>query len=258
MEQTGKSNNCNSSVIQPSTGLKNTTTGQQTVSNAVVAQEFEPIILNDNVTVERPATNGNVSEESNQNRSSIHEIGYDVPPCRAKSYGNSFYNHLRSERIRLETFSAFNWANNVVCPSDLARAGFYYLGQRDWVKCAFCEIWVGDWQDGNIPISEHMKFSPRCAFIVGYNVGNIPIGEDPIRAIVRAEAQQGLHPLLECSEAHNKPYTMKDTEDILCRGPVDTDFIVYECRIKSFENFPKDCPIRPPQLAEAGFYYTGG
>jgi len=58
----------------------------------------------------------------------------------------------------------------------LAAAGFYYTKWSDVVRCAFCGVELGYWEEGDDPFKDHQRCSPSCGFIKGLFVGNIPIG----------------------------------------------------------------------------------
>lgn len=66
-------------------------------------------------------------------------------------------------------------------PFELAEAGFYYTGDADSVKCAFCKVIVRQWTQADVPIMSHWQANPRCKFIKGWNVNNVPLIEDPVR-----------------------------------------------------------------------------
>lgn len=87
---------------------------------------------------------------------------------------------MKNEELRLKSFA--NWpAKNIISPKNLAKFGFYYNGIEDEAKCVFCKGVLQRWEKGDIPLYEHLIHFPRCPFLIGYNVGNIPIGGDPIR-----------------------------------------------------------------------------
>jgi hypothetical protein len=50
----------------------------------------------------------------------------------------------------------------------LAAAGFYYTGRGDIVRCAFCGVEVGWWQEGDSQFDNHKRFSPSCGFDKGF------------------------------------------------------------------------------------------
>ena len=81
---------------------------------------------------------------------------------------------MRSEEARLMTYT--RWPNHAaVSPDDLARAGFFYTGSNDRVQCAFCENVLRNWEAGDNPTFEHRRHFPRCRFVLGQDVGNVPI-----------------------------------------------------------------------------------
>ena len=81
----------------------------------------------------------------------------------------------RFEANRLRTFD-IGWPDDCpVRPNDLAATGMYYVGVRDVVRCAFCGGSLKQWDAGDDPIDEHRKFFPACPFLLGENVGNVPL-----------------------------------------------------------------------------------
>lgn len=90
---------------------------------------------------------------------------------------------------RLNSFTFNGWSDQIpIDPLVLAEAGFYLSKNRreiDQVVCFSCGIRIARWQEGDDPFKEHQRINPRCDFIMGYNVGNIPLCRtsdgDPIR-----------------------------------------------------------------------------
>lgn len=65
---------------------------------------------------------------------------------------------------RLGTF--VNWPEDYhVKAYDLARAGFYYTGTTDMVKCHCCNITISNWKKNDDPISEHLRWNSQCDFM---------------------------------------------------------------------------------------------
>ena len=82
---------------------------------------------------------------------------------------------MRFEQERLRSFA--HWPkSDMIRPSDLARAGMYFIGPGDRVQCAFCKGKLEGWIRGDKPLDEHKKhFGARCRFMQGAQVGNVPI-----------------------------------------------------------------------------------
>ena len=50
-------------------------------------------------------------------------------------------------------------------PADLAKAGFYYFGIKDMVKCFFCNGGLKNWDQKDDPFEDHVRWFPKCQFI---------------------------------------------------------------------------------------------
>lgn len=133
--------------------------------------------------------------------------------------------HMRNEEARLRTFSS--WPNRTpVRPRDLAQAGFFYVGQSDKVQCFCCGGRLNGWEPGDSAWSEHSKHYPNCYFILGHDVGNIPI-------------QTGIEEDASNNLRANDPALMQN----------------FEARRATFAGVRH--PINHERLARAGFYSTG-
>ncbi|XP_038151946.1 E3 ubiquitin-protein ligase XIAP isoform X2 [Cyprinodon tularosa] len=133
--------------------------------------------------------------------------------------------HMKSEEARLQTFSPSWPSNSPVTPRDLAQAGFFYLGCDDRVQCFCCGLKLNGWENGDNPWGEHTKHNPNCFFILGHDVGNVPLLDD---------ASEG-----------------SSSQDMMEDGNMET----FEGRLGSFVGVQH--PVNPERLARAGFYSTG-
>ncbi|XP_034037359.1 E3 ubiquitin-protein ligase XIAP isoform X1 [Thalassophryne amazonica] len=133
--------------------------------------------------------------------------------------------HMRSEESRLQTFSS--WPSTApVSPRDLAQAGLFYSGESDRVQCFCCGGILAGWEIGDSAWGEHSKHFPRCFFVLGHDVGNIPY------LIDRDE------------ESSSRRHTNS-------RGPMER----FEDRLRSFRGVQH--PVDHERLARAGFYSAG-
>ncbi|XP_069099293.1 baculoviral IAP repeat-containing protein 7 isoform X2 [Pleurodeles waltl] len=64
-----------------------------------------------------------------------------------------------------------------VQPSQLSKAGFYYTGFDDRVRCFCCSVGIGEWERHNDPWKKHAQYSPRCEYLKQQK------GPDFIRAV---------------------------------------------------------------------------
>ncbi|XP_053389606.1 baculoviral IAP repeat-containing protein 7-like [Mercenaria mercenaria] len=67
-------------------------------------------------------------------------------------------------RARLSSFSQWT-KGHVMKPEDLAEAGFYFSGVRDFVRCFFCGGGLKNWEYGDSPWIEHARRFSTCAYI---------------------------------------------------------------------------------------------
>ena len=69
--------------------------------------------------------------------------------------------HMRGEVNRFQTFDD-RWpaAQLRASPRQIARAGFFFLGDRDRVKCWYCNGGLQNWDPDDEPWTEHAKWFP--------------------------------------------------------------------------------------------------
>ncbi|XP_009669166.2 baculoviral IAP repeat-containing protein 7 isoform X3 [Struthio camelus] len=75
------------------------------------------------------------------------------------------YPEMGTEEMRLSTFQSWPQYTEVH-PEQLARAGFFYTGRGDMVRCFYCDGSVRNWEFGDDPWREHAKWYPRCEFLL--------------------------------------------------------------------------------------------
>lgn len=205
----------------------------------------------------------------------------------------------REARHRLATFSKNNWpSNSPVDVNSLADAGFLLRKSRlrpDQVECVFCGINLADWKLGDDPFREHSRVNPRCDFLMGYNVHNVPLDgtSDPIRGsnprIERSDDVFG-HPLLwnsqrrledeissqestsgefSSSQGSSSSTSSSPTTSLFGnvigndviqkhRPPCHANYVTFDSRLRSFPpNWQSLCLVDASSLAEAGYFYAG-
>ena len=77
--------------------------------------------------------------------------------------------HLKKYTERLETFiQSINWPSARIKATcrEFADAGFYYLGDRDRVKCFYCNSGLKNWEPTDDPFQEHAKWYLSCEYIL--------------------------------------------------------------------------------------------
>lgn len=175
-----------------------------------------------NPSSDTPLTNGSIYDEEAEDlayRISTGEVVDETKYPKAP--------HMRSEEARLQTFSSWP-CNAPVRPRDLAQAGLFYLGEGDHVQCFCCGGRLHGWEAGDTAWEEHTKHYHYCFFILGHDVGNIPLQGGILEEEYANSSQQS-----------NRHVHMESFEERLC----------------SFEGVQH--PIDHEKLARAGFYSAG-
>ncbi|KAL0973793.1 hypothetical protein UPYG_G00211240 [Umbra pygmaea] len=152
-----------------------------------------------------------------------------------------------SMNVRLDSFRGSPIAQQVSAER-LARAGFYFTGQADRVRCFSCQKTVENWCGEDTPVERHAEASPACKFL-------------------SCTHRSGVN-TLQCAPFINEPPYNEAAEDMefrLRRGEV-VDETIYpmiphmtseDSRFDTFGSWPSTVPVRPRELAQAGLFYLG-
>ncbi|XP_061114765.1 baculoviral IAP repeat-containing protein 7 isoform X2 [Conger conger] len=151
---------------------------------------------------------------------------------------------MRSEEERFRTFQ--DWPSDApVTAVDLAKAGFYFLGTGDKVRCFCCGGILRYWVHGDSPLGEHKRHFPTCSFVLGRNVGNI----QQIPAPGSSDAVDG--------QLLSQLQRMTVDDQVVVGQAVYPEMEAEESRLTTFHNWPTGALVQPEVLARAGFFYTG-
>ena len=107
-----------------------------------------------------------------------------------------YIRRMHSKKSRPLPFKT--WPNLLL---ELAKTGFYYLNSSDRVPCAFCKNVLLNWDIMNKPLDECKRHFSRCRFVLGLDVGNIPIPENEIRAAVHKLCDETLQTKTSLADA---------------------------------------------------------
>ncbi|XP_076024301.1 baculoviral IAP repeat-containing protein 2 [Genypterus blacodes] len=145
----------------------------------------------------------------------VEDMSHQRPTCHNPS--------MCREQERLESFHA--WTLSTITAGELARAGFYHLGQGDRVACFSCGGQLSNWEPGDRAVSEHQRHYPNCRFVRGDRSDNVTLAS----AGAATQLTNVSNPAMQQSDE----------------------------RLLTFVNWPSRIPVRPDQLSKAGFYYAG-
>uniref|UniRef100_A0A8C6QV16 RING-type E3 ubiquitin transferase n=1 Tax=Nannospalax galili TaxID=1026970 RepID=A0A8C6QV16_NANGA len=157
------------------------------------------------------------------------------------------------ELYRMSTYSTFP-AGVPVSERSLARAGFYYMGVNDKVKCFCCGLMLDNWKHGDSPIAKHRQLYPSCSFVQSLVTASLHAtakNASPARS-------SSAHSLGSPSSLPSNPLNSGAVEDF---SPARTNPYSYamsteEARFLTYSVWPLSF-LSPLELARAGFYYIG-
>ncbi|XP_019568240.2 baculoviral IAP repeat-containing protein 2 isoform X2 [Rhinolophus sinicus] len=169
------------------------------------------------------------------------------------------------ELYRMSTYSTFP-AGVPVSERSLARAGFYYTGVNDKVKCFCCGLMLDNWKEGDNPVEKHKKLYPSCSFI--QNLVSVTNLESTFKntSQMRNSFTHSLSPTLDHSDSFSgsysnlspNPLNSRAVEDLspLRTNPYSYAMSTEEARFLTYHEWPLSF-LSPSELARAGFYYIG-
>ncbi|XP_052091013.1 baculoviral IAP repeat-containing protein 3-like [Mytilus californianus] len=135
--------------------------------------------------------------------------------------------------LRRKTF--VNWPkSSPICPTELCDNGFYYMGSKDKVQCAFCGGVLSGWLEHDNVFSEHAKHFRYCEKVS--TKSKTCTNSLPKHSVLNDAGQQAQKANLQL---HNKQY------------------LIHSTRISTFQSWPKYIKQAPEDLASTGLYYKG-
>lgn len=67
---------------------------------------------------------------------------------------------MDEEQNRINSFE--NFPKRFLSAEQMAKSGFYYSGEADIVCCIYCNVRIGNWEEGDDPDADHTRWSPFC------------------------------------------------------------------------------------------------
>nr|XP_026695044.1 baculoviral IAP repeat-containing protein 2-like isoform X2 [Ciona intestinalis] len=168
------------SISPPSNMETNISAGE--LLNSATVNTSQQVETPNNLSVHQTPAAGPLNQTATVHRPSPPTPSAIVQSTRATEPGNSFPGtslfpcndplnpHMRSESARLQTYldNIRNWPSQQVLatPQQLSKAGLFYLGERDRVKCWYCNGGLQNWNRDDDAWFEHAKWFPECEFVL--------------------------------------------------------------------------------------------
>ncbi|XP_040590710.1 baculoviral IAP repeat-containing protein 3 isoform X1 [Mesocricetus auratus] len=169
------------------------------------------------------------------------------------------------ELYRLSTFSAFP-SGVPVSERSLARAGFYYTGVNDKVKCFCCGLMLDNWKQGDSPVEKHRQLYPSCSFARSLDpAGSLGASPQPsLPSPAPSTTAPSLFASLEntgyfsgsYSSFPSDPGNLRANPDCPGVSPSHLAMDTEKARLLTYQTWPLSF-LSPAELARAGFYYVG-
>lgn len=208
-----------------------------------------------------------------------HDIRANDSAKSVKRRNETPFTDLHIEANRLKTFE--NWHVSFIDKHQLALLGFYFRGESDLVKCFFCGVEIGMWEEGDDVLTDHIRWAPTCCLMIGTDLHNIPINDAMLKQTLQqvpASSRGPIIPLNTTSEGtidslkgdewplHQSQFyvhtvlrknlsSVSATPTIL--RPKYSDYAVEDKRIESYKQAPSIIRLKALELSDAGFYFTG-
>ena len=93
-----------------------------------------------------------------------HGAGVNNNPSTLFPCLNAINHRMHDYETRLATFT--KWYYTTIQREEIAKAGFFYIGESDRVRCWNCNGGLQDWKAEDNPWIEHAKWYPLCEFIL--------------------------------------------------------------------------------------------
>ncbi|GIY08509.1 baculoviral IAP repeat-containing protein 2, partial [Caerostris extrusa] len=187
--------------------------------------------------------------------------GYSQPTKLSPVVNAIDYNKMKSVQERIKTFSR-NWPLSCIDASQIAQAGFFYLGLGDKVQCPFCKGIVSNWEDADDPLKEHIKHFPWCDYLSGissdFSRKKLPWfkvdSEDLCGNMKKSSISSEKYKQFQ-SQENQEAMDLKKLGVHLYNEPAFPQQASYGARLRSYSTWPTSAPVSKEELARAGFFY---
>ncbi|XP_078579680.1 baculoviral IAP repeat-containing protein 7-like [Branchiostoma floridae x Branchiostoma japonicum] len=160
---------------------------------------------------------------------------------------------LNTEVHRLHTYYNYGWPlATPVTPEVLSAEGFFYLGVRDKVECAFCGGVLHQWERGDDPWVEHERHYGHCPHVRGMATSNVPICDTTGQSAKETVYFTAKPTFISHGHTESQVQPSVRTAD----APKHPELASEDSRMSTFFRWPLYSPISPRRLAKAGFFYT--
>lgn len=175
---------------------------------------------------------------------------------------------MRFEVQRIKTFKT--WSRTCpIGPGPLAKAGFFYVGIFDRVKCFSCGGQIDGWKKGDTAMGQHEKKNSQCKMVTNQETDNITLEKcNEMKKPLSQNTEEVDGQVVPSINKTLNLMTSQDYVDAYCgtsftgkltraHVPLLDDELRRE---DTFRDWPEECKLSRSEtkwLANAGFSFTG-
>ncbi|CAC5382816.1 XIAP [Mytilus coruscus] len=180
------------------------------------------------------------------------------------------------DRIQERSYSFAKWPPTAkIWPIELAKAGFFSLGDDLKLQCSFCGIRtdVREWDVNTKPLDKHAELNPQCEYLNSFgDFSSSRLNESKNSVECKTDDQKSLSKYDQtCLSYHEDSHELWKSKQREGDCDVSKTFLQppqgfvfkyesyssYEVRLKTFDKWKFGEKQNPRNLSESGYFYTG-
>ncbi|XP_069126107.1 baculoviral IAP repeat-containing protein 7-B-like isoform X1 [Argopecten irradians] len=168
------------------------------------------------------------------------------------------YRHLRDEDTRTRSYKG--WPKSEKLKKELIYDGFFYLGEKDRVQCAYCGGVLHSFDENDNVHIIHYKHFPTCQTFDDTDNKTEAALFGHVRTCMSETQTDGPAASVDGeidSELLKKIQNLDLSQNEKC--PRHKYYALYKDRLRTFDNpnWPANHPMKIEELAKAGLFYAG-
>ncbi|XP_033739770.1 baculoviral IAP repeat-containing protein 2-like isoform X2 [Pecten maximus] len=164
------------------------------------------------------------------------------------------YRHLRNQETRTRSYKG--WPKSDKLKSELIADGFFYLGEKDRVQCAYCGGVLHSFEENENVHIEHYRHFPKCETFDETDSKDEAALFGHVRTCM-SETQTDGPASADNSTLLEKIKSLNLSTNTKC--PRHKYYALLKDRLRTFDNpnWPAKHPMEKDVLAKAGLFYAG-
>ncbi|VDI62470.1 Hypothetical predicted protein [Mytilus galloprovincialis] len=178
------------------------------------------------------------------------------------------------DRIQERAYSFNKWPTTArIWPVELAKAGFFSLGEGLKLQCSFCGIRtdVREWDVNTKPLDKHAELNPKCEYLNSFGDFSLKKSTDAVECKTNKQKSCSKYDKTCSSDEASDSHAFSESKQLAGDCDVSKTFLqppqgfvfkyesysTYEVRLKTFDQWKFGEKQIPRNLSESGYFYTG-